>query len=135
MADLITVPEFETRSGRTLTDAQKTQVGALIADASAMVRDLAEDELETVPASIVPVVVSMVRRGFDNPHGFTGETTAGGYSYTGASGVGLFATRDERRTIRKAVGKAGVGALNLEGYLPSSRAEAVYFSHGDLVAE
>lgn len=127
MADLITIDQFEARTGRSLTASQVTQATALISDASALAVDIVGDSditdawdvdtPGTVPASVVPVVVSMVRRGMDNPHGFTGESNPG-YSYTGASGVGVFAERYEVRAIRKAAGTSGVAALNLDSHLP-----------------
>lgn len=114
MADLITRADFEARTGRTLSASEVVQVDALIVDASALVRDLADDELVTVPASIIPVVVNMVRRGLDNPHGFSSESAEGGYRYAGAATEGIFATRQEARTIRRAVGTGAVSELNLE---------------------
>lgn len=127
MADLITVAQFEARTGRTLTGTQATQADALIDDASALAVDIVGDSTitdtwdaavaDTVPAAVVPVVVAMVRRGLDNPHGLTQESTES-YSYSGASGRGVFATRQETRIIRKAAGTSGVGALNLESHLP-----------------
>lgn len=127
MADLITVAQFTDRTGRTLTASQTTQVEALIADASALVVDIVNDSTVTatwdaatpgtVPAAVVPVVVSMVRRALDNPHGYTSESV-GSYSYNGAKTEGIFATRTEERTLRKVTGTAGVGALNLDSHLP-----------------
>jgi hypothetical protein len=123
VADLITLAQWTARTGRTLSATKETQVEALITDASALVVDVVNDatttdawdaaSVGTVPASIVPVVVSMVRRGFDNPNGHTGESV-GAYSYSGASTSGLFATRDEVKAIRKAAGLAGVASLHLE---------------------
>jgi hypothetical protein len=71
----------------------------------------------TVPASIVPVVVNMVRRALDNPHGYTSEGV-GSYNYNGGKTEGIFATRLEERTIRKAASLAGFGSINLESDLP-----------------
>lgn len=126
MADLITTTQFETRTGRTLTATQATQVEALITDASALVVDIVGDAditdpwtVVTVPASIVPVVVSMVRRAMDNPNGYSQESI-GNYSYSIGSGTtaGLFANKDEVRAIRKAAGSSGIASLNLESDLP-----------------
>jgi hypothetical protein len=126
VADLITLEQFEVRTGLVLTPTQTAQVEALITDASALVVDIAADPdvtgtwtSATVPPAVVPVVVSMVRRGFENPHGFTQETTPG-YSYSGASGNGIFATRDEARTIRRAAGSWST--IHLDGYLPGAGA-------------
>lgn len=126
MADLITTAQFTARTGRTLTAAETTQVEALIDDASALVADIVNDTAITgtwdatvagsVPSSVIPVVVAMVRRGLENPNGYTSESV-GTYSYSGGAGVGLWATREEARTIRKAVGTSAVGSLNLSSHL------------------
>lgn len=124
MADLITIDQFEVRSGRSLTSAQLTQAEALVTDASALVVSIVNDAdvtdswtSITVPASVVPVVVGMVRRGIDNPNGYQSESI-GSYSYSGASASGVFATREEARVIRRAAGTSGVSSLNLDGHLP-----------------
>lgn len=131
MADLITVAQFADRTGRTLSPTQTTQVEALITDASALVVDIVNDStitdawdaatVDTVPASVVPVVKDMVLRSLDNPHGFTSETSEG-YSYSGPGGT-VFASREEVRAIRRAVKRPGVSALNLSSYLPHSPAD------------
>ena len=130
MADLITVLQWTDRTGRTLSATEQAQVEALIEDASALVANIVNDSTVTddwdaatpgtVPPAIVPVVVAMVRRGLDNPHGFTQEN-ADGYSYSVASTTGVFATRYEAREVRKAAAKSPVGALNLSSHLPQSR--------------
>jgi hypothetical protein len=127
VADLITTDQFTDRTGRTLTASQTTQVEAFITDASALVVDIVNDSdttdtwdaasAGTVPASIVPVVVNMVRRALDNPHGYTSEGV-GSYNYNGGKTEGIFATRLEERTIRKAASLAGFGSINLESDLP-----------------
>lgn len=129
MADLITVLQWTDRTGRTLSATEQTQVEALIEDASALVVNIVNDAdvtdvwdaatPQTVPGAVVPVVVAMVRRGLDNPHGFTQEN-ADGYSYSVASTTGVFATRREAREVRKAAAKSPVGALNLSSYVPTS---------------
>lgn len=129
MADLITVAQWTDRTGRDLTNTQYVQVEALIEDASALVANIVNDsdvtdtwdatDPGTVPGAVVPVVVAMVRRGLDNPHGFTQEN-ADGYSYSVASTTGVFATRYEAREVRKAAAKSPIGALNLSSHLPVS---------------
>ena len=123
MADLITLAQFEARTGRSLTVTQILQAEALITDASALVVDIVNDATitdpwddATVPASVVPVVVNMVRRGMDNPNGY-GQESIGSYSYSSPNTSGLFANRDEARAVRKAAGTSGVAALNLDSYL------------------
>lgn len=129
MADLITVLQWTDRTGRSLSSTEQTQVEALIEDASALVVNIVNDAdvtdgwdaatSGTVPGAVVPVVVAMVRRGLDNPHGFTQEN-ADGYSYSVASTAGVFASRREAREVRKAAAKSPVGALNLSSHLPPS---------------
>jgi hypothetical protein len=123
VADLITTTQYLARTGLVLADINTDQVSALISDASALVVDVVNDtdvtdtwDDTTVPASVVPVVVAMIRRAIDNPNGYRSESIDG-YSFTGAATTGLFATRDETRVIRRAVGTSGVGALNLESDL------------------
>lgn len=133
MADLITLAQFTARVGRTLDVSEQALAGELISDASALAINIVDDATvtdtwdaataDTVPSAVVPVVVSMVRRGMDNPHGYNQESIEG-YSYSGASGDGVFATRQEAKMIRKAAGKSPVGALNLEGYLPNATGTA-----------
>ena len=120
MADLITMAHYLARTGSDLADINTDQVSALITDASALVIDVVNDtdvtdtwDTSTVPASIVPVVVAMIRRAIDNPNGYRSESIDG-YSFTGGTETtGLFATRGETRVIRRAVGASGVATLNL----------------------
>lgn len=137
MADLITLDQWTARTGRTLTSDQAVQVSQLITDASALVVDIVGDSdttdtwdastAGTVPGAVVPVVVAMVRRGLDRPYDDTGSRL-GDYQYSGASGSGVFASRQEAKIIRKAAGKAPVGALNLESDLPDSHRDPGYAS-------
>lgn len=124
MADLITLADFTDRTGRTLDTDEQTQVGALITDASALVIEIADDSettdtwsTSTVPDAVVPVVVAMVRRGLDNPHGHTSEQIDD-YSYSGGATNGVFATSDEKRVIRDVVGEAPVSTLDFEATVP-----------------
>lgn len=125
MADpLIQVSDLTDRLGRSLDETETTQAEALIDDASALIRDVADDDFLNdsgtldVPPSIVPVVVTMVRRALENPRGLSGEQL-GSYSWQ-AQGqqAAIYANRNEKRIIRRAVSKLGVGTAQLEGYLP-----------------
>lgn len=129
MEPLITVADLETRLGSSLGETESAQAEALIDDASALVRDVAEDDFINddgaldVPPEIVPVVATMVRRSMENPLGRTGETL-GDYSWqqqpSGGAGMPatLYPTRREKRIIRRAAKKLSVGTMTLEGYLP-----------------
>ena len=119
MANLATLSDFQARYERTLTDVDEMmRVNVLLADASALVCDVADDVFTTVPATVVAVVCEVVRRAFDNPTGLQGETI-GDYTWRGekASG-GIYLTAQERRTVRRAAGKVGVSTLDLTGDLP-----------------
>lgn len=127
MADLITVAQFTDRTGRTLDATQTTQVDALITDASALVVDVVADDTTTdtwttvtVPAAVVPVVVNMVRRALDNPHGYTAEGV-GSYNYNGGKAEGIFATRQETQALRKAANRSNVSSLNLDSHFATRR--------------
>lgn len=130
MADpLITSQMFEDRYGRALTSTEQTQVDVLIDDVSALIREEAQGELDAttsanVPASIIPVAVRAIRRALTNPDGY-GQESVDGYSYSGAPRDGVFLRKEERRTIRRSVGKLGIGTVNLEGYLPIPHGETI----------
>lgn len=129
MEPLITVPDLAARLGVDFTSAQTAQATVLIDDASALVRDIAgEDFIDpvtgflTVPASIIPVVVAIVRRALNNPMGYTGENM-GDYGWQmniGSQPASVFPTRNEKRVIRRAVSKFSAGSVALEGYYPYS---------------
>ena len=101
------------------------QISAFIDDASALVLQIANLDTDwtdsTVPAAVVPVIVNMVKRAVDNPRGLTGEQL-GDYQWqsSGGSQTGIYATREERRIIRRAAGTLSVSSVALEGYLPTS---------------
>lgn len=121
MAGLITPEMYRVRLGRALTADQTAQVEALIQDASALVRRIAEGALDaidslTVPADVVPVVVAMVRRAVDNPRGLTSERL-GDYQWTGA-GQAIYATDEEAAIVRRAVGLSVIGEVTLTNDIP-----------------
>lgn len=123
MAGLVTIAELTARPGFDNLDSTIAQ--ALIDDASALVRDAASPLLDDVespdtPAAVVAVLVNMIRRGLDNPNGYTQEVL-GDYSRTvGTTGgvATLYLTTRERRIVRRAVGKLGVGSLALTSDMP-----------------
>lgn len=122
---LVTHAELQQRPG--FENVTEDDVSGLLEDASAEVRLVAEPELDDVespdtPPMVRAVVVNMVRRGLTNPRGVAQETL-GDYSYSaGGSGIAtLYMTRREKRLVRRAVGKLGVGTAQLEGDLPLPR--------------
>lgn len=120
MADLITLEMYTVRLGRTLNSAQSDQVEAFITDASALVRRIANGELDaadstTVPAVIVPVVVGMVRRGIENPRNNTSEKLG---DYQWAGGGTIYATDEEAAIVQGAVGMNVIREVTLTNDLP-----------------
>lgn len=119
MAALITVADLKARPG--FADIDEAEAEAVLADASSLVADVAAPvalTAEALPGSIVPVLVSMVRRGLHNPRGLASEQL-GDYGWQGGGGSsGLYLTPEEKRIVRRAVGKLGVGTVTLEGDLP-----------------
>lgn len=122
---LITVAQYEARAATSYAGDELTKVTALIDDASALVNLIAFGTTTadywddtTVPDAVVPVVVSMVRRALENPRGLSGEQL-GDYQWQAGQSTSqtIYATRPERRIIRRAAGTLGVGSATLEGYL------------------
>jgi hypothetical protein len=121
MPALASLADFEARLGRTLQEADRARALAVLEDASAWVRaeagqDWIDDDgaLETVPAAVKSVCLSVSRRVFDNPEGHMQESIDG-YSYgrTNAS-TDLFLTRQEQRLLRRALGQGGLSSIELE---------------------
>ena len=124
MAALATLPDFEVRYGRELDGDEVARALALLDDASALIRDVAGDDFDTVPATVLFVVCEVVRRAFDNPAGLQGETI-GDYSWrTGYTGVsrsassGVYLTDEEKSIVRRAAGTLSVVTLTMTSALP-----------------
>lgn len=117
MAALITFEQLTARPG--FDGADQDEAEALIGDASALVAQVADLATpwtaDTVPDAVVPVIVSMVRRGLNNPLGHSGETL-GDYTWQGAGG--LYATKQEKAIIRRAAGTLGAKNATLDSDLP-----------------
>ncbi len=117
------------RLGRRIgsSDLDPDLLDALIADACALVdqivsADTASTWSNGAPAAVVPVIVSMIRRALDNPHGYTSESNMG-YAYSGGKSEGIFATDDERRAILSAAGVGGVRSVDISIPFPRSPRE------------
>lgn len=127
MADLVTSGQVTDRLGPNF-NVDATQLASAITDATALVRDAADGELDAVDHTtppddvVVAVVVSAVRRALVNPDGF-GSEMLNGYRFESAPRDGVFLTKAERRTIRRHVGVLSVGTAELQGYLPSPASE------------
>ena len=115
----VTIDQFEVRYGAPISDQDRVE--ALLEDACAQVEDIAGESYteDNIPAAIVGVVVTAVRRAFDNPGGLIGETI-GNYTWQAgrSSGAGVYFTPQELKIIRRAAGKMSVSSLTLEGFMP-----------------
>ena len=120
MAALITFDDLASRPG--FEGGDREQAERVIEDDRALVADIARPvELDpaALPPAIVPVIVSMVRRGLHNPHERTSEQLGDyGWQAGGQAAAGIYATRREVRIIRRAVGRLGAGTATLSCDLP-----------------
>jgi hypothetical protein len=117
----VTLATFADRYETTIPAADETRVEALLGDACALVSDLVGIDYDTVaaPSSVVAVICAAVRRAYDNPGGLQGETI-GDYTWRGGSAeAGVYLTNAERRVVRRAAGKLGIGSLTMTSYLPA----------------
>src|ERR1041384_3753744 len=118
---LASIADFEARLPGSLADSDMARAWAALDDASAWIRaeageDWLDDDnvLESVPGAIVAICVAVARMVFDNPGGATPESVDG-YSYNRANASSdVFLTASERRMIRRALGRSGLGAITLE---------------------
>lgn len=121
MAALISVEELTARPG--FDGVDEGQAAAVLGDVSALVAQIAEADpawtAATVPAAVVPVIVSMARRGLSNPRGLSGEQLGDyGWQSQGGGTTGIYATRREQRIVRRAAGRSGVSSVDLDSPLP-----------------
>lgn len=118
---LITVEQLTARPG--FDGVDEDQAAAVLDDVSALVAAVADLATPwtaaTVPAEVVPVIVSMARRGLFNPRGLTGEQMGDyGWQSQGVGAMGIYATREERRIIRRAAGTLGATNATLDSDMP-----------------
>jgi hypothetical protein len=136
---LVTIDEVEARLKTTFEGADRTQMEALIEDVSNLVRVIAAPELDDVVApltgnlrALIPIIVKSIRRGKENPRGLTGEQL-GDYGWQSQSGqnpdIGL--TMNEKRMIRRIVGKLGVLSIRMEGEMPVLASSDLIFQLDD----
>lgn len=127
---LLTVSELEARYGT--VDATGAQahiddvsaevvdyVTILDSDPDALISPESWDE-STVPAAIKGVVARVVNRALFNPIGVTGEQLGDHNRQMPSAASGGTLGPKDRRIIRKAVRRLGVGTVRLEGDLPGS---------------
>ncbi len=119
---LASVAALELRLGVSLAGTEADRAGAILDDASALVRseacrDWLDDEgaLHDVPAVVESVTLAAAYRAFRNPDGVS-QTSLGDASVSYDRGDGqaaVYLTRDERKAIRRAAGTSVVGAIEL----------------------
>jgi len=118
---LASIAAFEKRLGLapgSLQGADLARAEAALEDASALVRSVAgrdwvdEDGVTiTAPATVIVITLLAAKRAFLNPRGFSYEQT-GPFSYQlPRDQTGLMLTEDEKRVIREAAGRYGVGTI------------------------
>ncbi|MFA5517428.1 MAG: hypothetical protein WDA20_14210 [Desulfuromonadales bacterium] len=110
------------RLGVTLAGTEADRAGAILDDASALVRseagrDWVDDEgaLTDVPAVVESVTLAVAYRAFRNPEGLA-QASLGDASVSYDRGDGhaaVYLTRDERKAIRRSAGTSAVGAIEL----------------------
>jgi hypothetical protein len=104
---LASAEDFADRLGRPLTEAEATQVAALLEDASTLVRLAAgvtwveDDELvDDIPDAAVLVTLNAARRAFDNPQGISQKTVDDvSVSYGRTTQGGLYLTAEEKAIL------------------------------------
>lgn len=124
-----TAEDVAARLGRDLTDAETTQVEALLDSATAIIalyvgkNDDWAAELDPVPSVIKLVTIEAVLRAMANPHGHVavGESL-GAYSSNiryrdGDAGGGLLLTSTEQRLIARAVHGTGTGSVRVDSMI------------------
>jgi len=119
---LASLEALSLRLGVTLAGAEADRAGAILDDASALVRseagrDWVDDEgaLADVPAVVESVTLAVAYRAFRNPDGVS-QTSLGDASISYDRGDGqaaVYLTRDERRSVRRAAGTSAIGTVEL----------------------
>lgn len=112
MADFATIEDYQARTATTVSGAEASQIQALLADASAIVRS-------RLPAGFVPdagmaraITVAIVRRVKVNPGGFRARSI-GEYSETLGEAGGLYITDSEVASLLGDAAGDGAGAYSL----------------------
>lgn len=111
---LASVEELETRSAESYTGAELSRAGAVLVDASNLVRDEAGktwvdiNNVVVAPDIVVTIVLKVAKRAMDNPEGHSSETMPE-YAWR-KDGVedGVYLTDKECRIIRRLAGKTGL---------------------------
>jgi hypothetical protein len=128
------------RLGVTLAGTDLARAGAVLDDASALIRWIATNAAEAdtpgaagwltdddppvldtanLPDIVVTVCLSVAERAWRNPDGLRSESL-GSYAvtYAGSDLAGVFLTANERALIRGAVGSSSVGSIEMQSPYP-----------------
>lgn len=127
----VSLEEFAERYETTIPTADEALITTLLGDASALVSQITGIDYETVavPAVTVAIICAAVRRAYANPTGLQSETI-GDYTWRGGpASSGVYLTADEKRTVRRAAGKLGVGTIGLQGDLPLGPLDSRYYQY------
>jgi hypothetical protein len=130
LPSLASFEDMETRLGVDLDPESLSgrRAQAALDDASTLVRSIAglswisdndSAPLDFVPSIVVTVTLACAIRAFKNPDA-TAQASVGdvSVSYGGASsGTPVYLTKEERRSIYRAVGKLSAGSVDLESDL------------------
>lgn len=113
MPDLFAPADLATLIGSDVDTARATLLLELV---TGHVTDAAGGRVfDPVPPSVKAVALDVAVRAYDNPKGFASESL-GAYSYSRDSAStrgGVYLTPDEKRTIRRAAGRTGLGTIEL----------------------
>lgn len=102
---LATLAEFEARLGETLTGSDGVRAGALLEDASVLVRDVAEEPDwtdTTAPARAIQITLAVALRAYNNPDGLINERLGdASWGWWHGTQPGVYLTKDEAAALRK----------------------------------
>lgn len=118
---LVSLDDFALRVGG-VAAADEERAQACLDDASALIRTETQTTWvdddgaleESIPDAVVTITYAVAIRAFRNPEGVRSESI-GDYSVSYADGsTAVFLTEGERRMIRRAAGRGGLGSIELE---------------------
>jgi hypothetical protein len=121
-----TVDDLELRLGRTLEGLERERAGALLHDASTVIRAVARGDWDDPAPDVVQTIcLNMAIRAWHNPEGVR-QQTLGDLSMTfGSVETGVTMTDEERRLIRIAAG-FGVALDTIQLTTGDEAAETVF---------
>jgi hypothetical protein len=118
MTAFATLYQFQMRFERPVASDEEPRVGALLDDATAIIRAQVPQLTDPPPATVVNVVCAMVARVIRNPDGKRSETIDD-YSFTRDNAVsvgGLYLTEAEKDVLTS----PGAGAFTITPVIPAA---------------